>query len=118
MLPNPIPTSLRPRTVLLLGLLALLFSFIFSSVSEKEPPASQFITANDVSQLRPGMTYEETARLLRREGQEVTSITVPQSQHSPAANTCFMVWRNEDDSALVILFRDNRILEIYEQGIK
>ena len=35
MLPNPIPTSLRPRTVLLLGLLALLFSLIFSSVSEK-----------------------------------------------------------------------------------
>ena len=118
MVPNPIPTSLRPRTVLLLGLLALLFSFIFSSVSEKEPPSSQFITANDVSQLRPGMTYEETARLLRREGQEVTSITVPQSQNSPAASTCFMVWRNEDDSALVILFRDNRILEIYEQGIK
>ena len=118
MLPNQIPTSLRPRTILLLGLLALLFSFVFSSISEKEPPAAQFITANDVSKLRPGMTYEETARLLRREGQEVTSITVPQGQSSSAANTCFMVWRNEDDSALVILFRDNRILEIYEQGIK
>ena len=118
MLPKQIPTSLRPRTVLLLGLLALLFSFAFSSVSEKEPPAAQLITAKDVAQLHPGMTYEETARLLRREGQEITSITVPQGQSSSAANTCFMVWRNEDDSALVILFRDNRILEIYEQGIK
>nr|WP_320145289.1 hypothetical protein [uncultured Anaeromusa sp.] len=118
MFPNNLPTSLRPRTVLLLGLLALLLSLAFSSSSEKQPPTSQFITANDVSQLHPGMTYEETARLLRREGQEVTSINVPQGQSSPAASTSFMVWRNEDDTALVILFRDNRILKIYEQGIK
>ena len=118
MLPNQIPTSLRPRTVLFLGLIALLLSFAFSSVSEKEPPAAQLITAKDVAQLHPGMTYEETARLLRREGQEVSSVTVPQGQLESAASTYFMVWRNEDDSALVILFRDNRILEIYEQGIK
>ena len=118
MLPNQIPASLRPRTVLLLGLLAILLALAFAAAPEKELATPQRITAGDIAKLRPGMTYEETARLLRREGQEVTSITVPQGQSSSAANTCFMVWRNEDDSALVILFRDNRILEIYEQGIK
>ncbi len=118
MLPTNLPTSLRPRTILLLGLLAILLSLAFSSSPEKQTPTSQFITANDILQLRPGMTYEETARLLRREGQEITSITVPQKQNLSVASTRFMVWRNEDDSALVILFRDNRILEIYEQDIK
>ena len=118
MFPTNLPTSLRPRIILLLGLLAILLSLAFSSSPEKQTPAAQFITVNDILQLRPGMTYEETARLLRRDGQEITSITVPQKQNLPAASTRFMVWRNEDDSALVILFRDNRILEIYEQGIK